>query len=233
MNRATRRAFDQAAGALIAGFEQAGPFTGQEVTPHLLADAVRQCLDVCQRADAADEELPADEVDELGTHALECLSDLGLWAWQLRQDEARAAVEDTALELAHWLIGRGGRIAVLEPVVNALARQANATRDGAALARLHDRALAVIAHAAPGVAGSSDPAAAQPWLMLHFNCAIIATRTQQTERMNASYDLLEANLPQHCAAFFAEGVRESAKTAYGAHVGDMMRERLAKWTARH
>jgi hypothetical protein len=233
VNRAARRAFDQAAGALIAGFEQAGPFTGQEVTPQLLADAVRQCLDVCQDVDAGNGELPTEEVDELGTHVLECLSDLGLWAWQLKQDDARAAVEDLALDMAHWLIGRGGRIAVLEPVVNALARQANATRDSAALQRLHDRALALIAHAAPGAAGSDDPAAAQPWLMLHFNCAIIATRTLQPERMHAAFDLLEANLPQHCAAFFAEGVRESEKPAYGPRVGELMRERLAKWTARH
>lgn len=233
MNRATRRAFDQAAGALIAGFEEAGPFSGQEVTPPLLADAVRQCLDVCQRVDAEEEELPLEEIDELGTHLLECLSDLGLWAWQLKLDEVRANIEDLALDMAQWVIDHGGEIAVLEPVVNALARQANATQDPAALHALFDRACAVIAHAAPGIAQTADPAAAQPWLTLNFNCAIIATRTQQPELMNAAYDLLETGLPEHCAAFFAEGVRESAKPAYGPHVSEMMRERHAKWTARH
>jgi hypothetical protein len=40
--------------------------------------------------------------------------------------------------------------------------------------------------------------ALQPWLTLHFNCAIIATRTQQPELMNAAFDLLETHLPQHC-----------------------------------
>ncbi len=31
--------------------------------------------------------------------------------------------------------------------------------------------------------------------------------------------------------FLAEGVREAAKPAYGPQVGEMMQERLAKWTA--
>ncbi|MCW5575449.1 MAG: hypothetical protein KIT13_05085 [Burkholderiales bacterium] len=232
MNRAGRRAFDQAAGALIAAFEQAGPFPGQEATPALLADAVRQCFEICRQTGDSGETLPLEAVDELGTHALECLSDLGLWAYQLRLDDARAAVEDLALEMAEWTIGHGGRVAVLEPVVNALARQANATGDPAVLARLFHQACAVIAHAEPGPADGTEPAQ-QPWLMLHFNCAIIATRTQDPARMNAAFDLLEAHLPGHCAAFYTEGLRESQKTVYGDAVRETMRSRLAKWTDRH
>ncbi len=232
MNRAVRRAFDQAAGTLIAGFEKAGPFPGQEVTPALLADAVRQCFEICRQVDDSEEALPLEEVDELGTHALECLSDLGLWAYQLGEDEARAAVEDIALQLSQWLIGHGGQIAVLEPAVNALARQANATTDPAALSGLFQQACAVIAHAEPGLAADTEPARLQPWLMLHFNCAIIATRTQDTARMGAAFDLLETHLPGHCAAFYAEGVRESQKTVYSDAVRDAMRSRLAKWTDR-
>jgi hypothetical protein len=67
--------------------------------------------------------------------------------------------------------------------------------------------------------------------ILHFNCAIIATRTQQPDLMTAAYDLLESHIPEHCRSFYAEGVRESSKPAYGPQVGALMRERLAKWTA--
>ncbi|RPJ44671.1 MAG: hypothetical protein EHM16_14920 [Betaproteobacteria bacterium] len=233
MNRTARRTFDQAAGTLNAAFEQSGPFPGQEVTPPLLADAIRQCLDVCQRVDADGSALPLEDVDELGTHVLECLSDLGLWAYQLQADAARTVIEDLALDMAHWIVGHGGHIAVLEPVVNALARQANATQDPAQLAALFDRACGIIAYAAPGLTAGTDAASLQPWLTLHFNCAIIATRTQQPELMNAAYDLLETHLPRHCAAFYEEGVRESAKPVYGEHVGELLRQRLAKWTTRH
>jgi len=232
VNRATRRAFDQAAESLNSVFIQKGPFPGQEVTPPLLADAVRQCLDVFQKLDAANETLPLEEVDELSTQTLECLSDLGLWSYQLKLDSARVVFEDLALDAAHWIITHGGHITVLEPVVNALARQANAASDVDTLGRLYDRACGIIAYAAPGLGKTTDSAALQAWLTLHFNCAIIATRTQQPERMTAAYDMLETHLPQHCAAFYEEGVRESRKTVYGDHVREMMRERLAKWTDR-
>ena len=136
MNRTTRRSLDQAAAVLSAAFEQAGPFPGQEATPPLLAEEVRKCLDICRQVDADEAPLPPEEIDELGTHALECLSDLGLWAWQLKLDDARATIEDIALDMAYWIAQHGGRITVLEPVANALARQANATQDPTTLAAL-------------------------------------------------------------------------------------------------
>lgn len=232
MNRTTRRVFEQAAAALSAAFEQAGPFPGQEATPPPLTAEVRKCLDICQQVDAAEEPLPPEEIDELGTHALECLSDLGLWAWQLKLDDARATIEDISLDMAHWIAQHGGRIAVLEPVANALARQANATQDPETLAVLFSRACSIIACTVPEPADTTDAAVLQPWLALHFNCAIIATRTRQPDLMNAAYDLLENRLPRHCAAFYEEGLRESAKPAYGDQVREIMRERLAKWTPR-
>jgi len=232
VNRSARRTFDQAATVLIAAHEKSGPFPGQEVTPALLADAVRQCFEICRGVDDSEETPPLEEVDELGKHALECLSDLGLWAYQLRLDDTRATVEDLALEMAEWIIRHGGQIAVLEPVVNALARQANATGDPATLSRLFQQACAVIAQADPGMAASTEPSQQQPWLMLHFNCAIIATRTQDADRMNAAFDLLETHLPGHCAAFFTEGLRESQKAAYSDAVRNVMRNRFAKWTDR-
>ncbi len=236
MNRTTRRVFEQAAGSLNAAFEQAGPFPDQEATPPLLAEEVGKCLDICQQVDAAEDAaenpLPLEEVDELGSHALECLSDLGLWAYQLKLDDARATIETVALEMALWIAQHGGQIGVLEPVVNALARQANATQDPAALAALFDRACSILSCTAPELDDATDATILQPWLALHFNTAIIATRTQQPGLMNAACDLLEGRLPRYCAAFYEEGLRESAKTAYGAPVREIMRERLAKWTFR-
>ena len=232
MNRTARRAFDQAADALNTAFEQSGPFPDQEATPPVLADEVRKCLDICQQLDATEDTLPLEEVDELGTHALECLSDLGLWAWQLKADTARATIEDSALDMAQWIARHGGQIGVLEPVVNALARQANATQDQAALVALFDRACSVIACAAPDLENATGAAALLPWLALHFNSAIIATRTQQPGLINAACDLLETHLPRHCAAFYAEGLHESAKSVYGDQVRAIMRERLEKWTPR-
>jgi hypothetical protein len=231
VNRAARRALERAAQSVLPAFEQAGPFPGQEVTPPLLVDALRQCFEACQQADTAEPALPAEEINELGTHALECLSDLGLWAFQLKLDEARTCIEDLAMDMAHWIIRHGGRITELEPVVNALARQANATRDPTVLSELFERGLALIGHAEPGIA--DDASQRDSWRTLHVNCAIIATRTGDTERMNAAFDLLEKNLPEDCTSFYSEGLRETEKDGYGDAVRETMRERLAKWTTRH
>lgn len=232
MNRTTRRAFDQAASALIEGFTRAGPFPDQEATPSLLAEEVQKCFETCQQVDATEDALPPDEIDELGTHALECLSDLGLWAWQLKCDDVRAAIENIALELATWIVAHGGRVTVLEPVVNAITRRANATQDPGTLSSIFGEIQDIIANAGAGSGETGDPAGQQPWLSLHFNNAIIATRTQRPALMNMAYDVLENRLPGHCAAFYAEGLREAAKPAYGEPVREILRERLVKWTPR-
>ncbi|MFZ9151617.1 MAG: hypothetical protein ACO22T_10650, partial [Burkholderiales bacterium] len=156
MNRAIRRAFDQAAAALIAEFERTGPYPGQEVTPPVLAEVIRQCLETRRQMDAEELELPLEEVDELGSSALECLADMGLWAWQLKLDDHRAAIEDLALDMALWIAKQGGEITILEPAVNALAREADHTRDAEELNALFELACRLIAVVAPAITESCD-----------------------------------------------------------------------------
>lgn len=243
MNRDSRRAFARAAQSVAEAFNRAGPFPDQEVTPPLLIDAIAQCLDIAAR-NAAAEATPAAEaetaapdpaeIEEIGTHALECISDLSLWAYQLGLENERDTIEDLAFDFARWIARHDGAISVLEPVVNTLARRANSTHDPAALALLGNAAREVLEHVAPQLrngADAADPAA--PWRILNFNCAIVATRSQQPGLMQAAYDLLEQNLPHDCAAFYEEGVRQAEKQVYAQHVRDIMRERFAKWTTRH
>lgn len=231
MNRAARRALDRHAGDIIAAFTEAGPFPGQEATPEALAAAVQECLETCRQIEDSEEEPPLEELDELSDCLMECLSDLGLWAWQLKRDEARAGIENLALDAAQWLSARGAQLSVLEPAVNALARQANAGSDPAVLKALFDRGCAMISCTSEAISGSRDPAVLQPWLMLHFSSAIIATRSGDGAAMNAAYDLLENNLPGHCVTFFREGLAEVSKPAYGEVAREAMHQRFAKWTA--
>jgi len=116
-------------------------------------------------------------------------------------------------------------------VVNALARRANAVHDPAALVPLCVLAREIARSVAQST--RNDASAAEPWRILNFNYAIVATRTQRPDLMAEAYDSLEANLPDACPAFFAEGVRESQKPAYGDPVRAALRERHAKWTVKH
>jgi len=230
MNPDARRAYTAAARTILGAFESEGPFPGQEVTPPLLAEAIDQCIEVLGTPEAA-RGLSADELDEVGTHALNCVSDLALWAAHLRLAAERAAVENLGLEFAEGLAACDARINVIEPVVNALARRANAMHDPQRLVPLARLARDLIVHVTEEA--RSEAAGDNAWRILNFNYAIIATRTQRPALMEEAFDLLEANLPEECPSFFDEGVRESQKPVYGPHVAESLRRRLAKWTVRH
>ncbi|MEK6594082.1 MAG: hypothetical protein AABZ67_13490 [Pseudomonadota bacterium] len=218
---------------MTEAFNRAGPFPEQEVTPPLLIDAVTQCLDIAARS-AEPGALAAADVDEIGTHALECITDLSLWAYQLGLQAERNTIEDLAFDFARWIARNDGAISVLEPVVNTFARRANSTHDPADLVLLFDAIREVLAHVAPQLRNGLEAGnPAQPWRILNFNGAIIATRSQQPELMCAAFDLLEQNLPDECAAFYEEGARQAEKQVYAQHVRDIMRERFVKWTTRH
>jgi hypothetical protein len=230
MNPEAQRAFAAAATNVVNAYKRAGGFPGQEVTPPLLGEALEQCLNVFAEPESANR-LSAGELNELGTHALNCVSDLALWAAHLKLDADRAAIEDLGLKIAEWLIAHRVPIGVLEPVVNALSRRANAIHEPERLVPIARLARQLVGGVADGT--RADPASANPWRIFNFNYAIIATRTQRPELMEEAYDWLEANLPTECPAFFEEGVREARKAVYGPHVGEAMRQRLAKWTVRH
>ena len=230
MTPATRQAFSTAAKRVTAAYHKGGGFPGQEVTPPLLHEAIVQCLDICADPEGAGELSPAD-VNELGTHALNCVADLALWAEHLKLEPERAAIEDLAIEFARWVGALSGEITVLEPVVNALARRANAAHDPAALVPLCVLAREITRSVAQSA--RMDTGTADPWRILNFNYAIVATRTQHPDLMAEAYDTLEANLPDACPGFFAEGVRESQKAVYGEAVRAALRDRQAKWTVKH
>lgn len=228
-----RQTFENAARSVTESFQRAGPFPGQEVTPPLLIEALTQCLAITAMDGKANTLSPAD-VDKIGKHALECVSDLALWAHQLGLASERDAIENLALDFAQWIAGSGGTISVLEPVVNALARRANASHTPETLAALLHLARELVTHADPRVGNDLESANPdQPWRILNFNLAIIATRTQKPELMHAAYDLLEQNLPHECAAFYQEGVQQAQKQVYEPLVREILQQRLAKWTTRH
>ena len=73
------------------------------------------------------------------------------------------------------------------------------------------------------------------WRILNFNCAIVATRTQDAPLMHEAFDTLGRNLPEDedAPAFFEEGLKQSDKPVYGPLVKSLMQEYFARWTVRH
>lgn len=229
--------FDQAAQTLQTAFDQTGIATGGQVTPAQLIDAVNQFLYVFDKLDREHGEkgrLPYDDVSQLGDHAIGCLQDLSVWAERLRLPHQKQDLEKVALGAAHWVIRHEGELRTLEPIVNALAVNANTTESKEQLAALFHVLKDVIEHTAEGITSDleqSDPS--RPWRILNLNFAIVATRTQDNTLMEQAFDTLGRHLPNDCPAFFEEGLKQAEKAGYGPEVKAMMQKYFSKWTIRH
>lgn len=151
-----------------------------------------------------------------------------------RAGDAGLAIDgaDLTLGLAVWAMRHGIAIAPPEPVVNALARRANATREKPGLHGLVHLMHTLAGHLAPRLAGDlerSDPQ--RPWRVLHANLAITAIRTEEPAVIDAAFDALDGALPDERAAFYAEALALAMSPAIPDAVRERIRARHLKWTA--
>jgi len=208
-----------------------------EVSPTQLAEALRQLLQMFETLDrthGAQGTLPYDDPSELGEHCVHLVADLAQWADRLELHQAKFEIEKIAVGVALWVARHDGEIRELEPVVNGFAANANSTADEDGLRKLFQAAQAVLAHVSPQIEADVDQSnPGRPWRVLNFNCAIIATRTQDAQLMREAFDTLSRNLPQDAPAFFEEGLKQSDKPVYGPVVKHLMQEYFARWTVRH
>lgn len=151
-----------------------------------------------------------------------------------RSGDAALAIDgaDLTLSLAVWALRHGLPVAPPEPVVNALARRANATREKPGLHGLVHLMHALAGNLAPRLAGDLERSNPQrPWRVLHANLAITAIRTEEPEVIDAAFDALDAALPEERAGFYAEAMAIALSPAIPETVRERIRARHLKWTA--
>ncbi|MFZ5556913.1 MAG: hypothetical protein ACOZDY_09385 [Pseudomonadota bacterium] len=230
-------AIRSATAALVDAYRRQDTTPGEGSPPSLLAEALEQVFAVFDQLDRQHGKaapLPCEDPSRLGEHALSCLSDLELWADRLGQRQALPQLGELAVEAAEWTARHGGVVRVLEPVVNAFAAQANVLSEPDQLARLCERMSRVIDAVDPALrADAALTGTFPPWRVLLFNHAIVATRTQDPDRMERAFNLLGALLPQDCPAFFDEALQQSEKPVYSDAVRDVVRRHHGRWNRRH
>ncbi len=226
----------QAARVLLAAHEARGG-QGEGATPAQLIEALEQALAAfaaLDRAHGPTGALEDEDPSALGEYALACLSDLNLWVHWLGCSEERQWLDQATLDVADWIVRHGGQLRILEPLVNAFAARANRLQAREALAALFDAMGPFIDRVDLAIRTDPDRAAPEhPWRILLFNYAIVATRTQDPERMARAYRLMEDWLPEACPEFFEEALRQSRKPVYGDEVRTLVREYHRRWTVRH
>lgn len=200
-----------------------------EPSPILVSKAVQQLFEVLSQNDADDryatasDPLKSEEIDELGQYGLALLSEMSAFAADLGLAEVSEQMEDLTFPFAIWLARKNTEIKNIEPVVNALARQANNIDEPALLKQLFHYINEIIENLSPSISQDLEKTnPMRPWRIMIINRAIIATRTHDLDLMRNAFDMLIENLPEDATRFFEEGVEQMHLINYPDHVKELM-----------
>ena len=69
----------------------------------------------------------------------------------------------------------------------------------------------------------------RPWRVLLLNHGIVATRSHNTELMEAAFTLLASKLPEDATRFFSEGMQQMEALGYPPHVRETMEKYHHEW----
>jgi hypothetical protein len=163
------------------------------------------------------------EATDIGEHGFILLLKLIDLMERLDLPHKRKEIEQVSLIFAHWIVRYNGKINHPEPVVNALAQLANLLQDKPSLINLSDLMSKVVEACSLGIRQDKD--ASNPnraWRLLHFNRAVVATRTHDTEIMKQAFDEMLVYLPNEADGFFKQGVKEMAEQEYPTQVRQLI-----------
>ena len=163
------------------------------------------------------------EATDIGEHGFILLFKLIDLMERLDLPHKRKEVEQISLIFARWIVLYNGKINHPEPVVNAFAQLSNLLQDKASLITLSDLMSKVVEACSLEIKQDKDESNPnRPWRLLHFNRAIVATRTHDLDIMKQAFDEMLAYLPNEAADFFDEAMKEMDSQEYPAHVRQLM-----------
>jgi hypothetical protein len=199
-----------------------------------LREAFEQLVEVMTRldADAGSGQANSADVTEIGEYALRLTENLGARMASLQPAHQRGETSALVVNLALWVAGHGGQLDTLEPVVDALARHANAIREPRQLEALCAVFRQIIAAVAPLIREDLEKFnPGRPWRVLLLNQSIVATRSHNTALMEQAFSLLTQHLPDDAPRFFSEGMQQMDALDYPEHVRKVMQKYHRQWNA--
>ncbi|TCK17812.1 hypothetical protein DFR30_1061 [Thiogranum longum] len=206
----------------------------EPASPPVLVETFNQLFDAMRRTeyDARSGNQPAaDAVTELGEYALGLFEETLGWATRLGLPEVHQDLQTHTISMARWIGRHGGEIQLLEPVVDALAQQANTMCAPDELLTLYQTMGEVIDATADFIREDLEKDnPGRPWRVLQMNRAIVATRTHQTDAMDTAFQALISHLPQDAPKFFSEGMEQMDLLNYPPHVREVMDRYYRKWS---
>jgi hypothetical protein len=198
-----------------------------------LEQAFAQLQDVMTRIESDTRSSSDDrsgDISEIGDYALRLQETLSGIAEKLGLTEQQRPLAYLTINLALWVARHDGQIATLEPVVDAIARVANTTQEAQTLAQFSGVIKQIIDTAAASISQDLEKMnPGRPWRVLLLNHGIVATRSHDTELMEAAFALLASKLPEDATRFFSEGMQQMEALDYPPHVRKVMEKYHREW----
>ena len=202
-----------------------------------LEQAFDQLIDVMTRIESdtqSSSDTRSEDITEIGEYALQMQETLSATVEKPGLAGQKQPLSHLTINIALWIADHDGRIQTLEPVVDAIAQLANTTQDPQQLEQFGG-VIEQIIHTVSSVISQDlekmNPG--RPWRVLLLNHGIVATRSHNTESMEAAFALLTSKLPEDATRFFSEGMQQMEALNYPPHVRKVMEKYHREWPVNH
>lgn len=198
-----------------------------------MAQALEQLADVITRVEAdtqPTDDASTSDITEIGDYALQLLEALSDESANPELNRQQQSLTSLAVNTALWIAHHGGQLATLEPVANALALMANSSHEPQELGQLSGVINEIIAAVASPIRQDLEKMnLGRPWRVLLLNNSIVATRSHDTDLMEAAFAILTSQLPEDATRFFSEGMEQMEALDYPPHVRQVMEKYHREW----
>jgi hypothetical protein len=198
-----------------------------------MAQALEQLAEVITRVEAdtqSSEDATSSDITEIGDYALQLLEALSAESANPSLSGQQQTLASLAINIALWIAHHDGQIESLEPVANALALMANSSREPSELGQLSSVINAIIAAVSGSISQDLEKMnPGRPWRVLLLNNSIVATRSHDTDLMEAAFAILTSQLPEDATRFFSEGMEQMDALDYPPRVRQVMEKYHREW----
>ena len=223
--------------ALATALQESMSQRGHDPEIAIALDLVGVFLSVMTRLNheyGADAELPIAGVSDAVDDTLRAL--LTLESGLIRYAHPTHLTRAHALEIGcgYWAMRHGLTMYAVEPIVNALAAQANAATSTRQTAAIYAMMQGFIQHFLPQLYADLERSNLErPWRLLNLNFAITAIRTGDVGLMRFAFDTLNAHLPFDLPGFYQDARRLAEHPGFPENARTLIDGEFSRWTRAH
>lgn len=181
-----------------------------------------------------DRSLPIEDAPDAVDEALRALAELESWLIRFNLSDHLASLQTIEIGIGYWAMRHGLPLSTIEPIVNALAAQANAAGSKQETAAVYAMMQGFISHFASAFEPDLERSNPQrPWRLLNLNFAITAIRTGDDALMRFAFDTLNSHLPDERRGFYEGAHVLASQPGFPLATRSHIEAEIARWTRVH